>query len=387
MAALFCILFSHVLQVFVPETGFDAVWYHLPVIDTIAQQGFTTQTSLYQLLYPLWSDILFLPGYVLAGELGTKLIAFAGVLTLLLVTYVLSRQFLFLRHSIVTTMLVSTFQVVTWQAASFYIDVFMAMFTLAAFWYLLSNSLQGSFRRWSVLSILVTSSTWLGFAIGSKHFNFILLLPFAYTVWLYMRARRYVAFSSLLAIAVASPWYIHAYLQTGQILYPAFAHLADLTRTAEQSTLQFLFKRLVQLPLSLMKVAITRDYLSPILIFLLPAVYSLRKKAQSKHLVLLSVVAVEWAIWWFIPPFSTRYALAGFIGATILIVEWGSQLKNKKIFFITCCVLCAVMMMPRVWVNIRSLQYLLGFQTKEQYVRQFFDGSIDAKLQNWHGLP
>lgn len=382
--SLAIVLLSHLMQVFVPETGFDAVWYHLPVIDHLVTDGFTTDPNLYQLLYPLWSDLFFLPGYLIANDFGTKLVAYGGMLTLLFVTYMLSRRFLSVKRSLLITLLVSTFQVVAWQASSFYIDVFMAAFILAAFWRLLSAEKHANK---SYLYLVSTAAVWLGVAVGSKHFNVVLVAPFFLATFLNYRSGVLAIIGATIAVAVASPWYIHAYLQTGQWLYPAFNHLSDLTATPEQGSSRFLFNRALTFPLSFFKVWFTRDYLSPILLFFLPAVYLVKHKINRPLLALLGLILTEWAIWWFIPPFSTRYALAGFIAAIILIAVWGSQLKNHTLFILLWLAACAIAFLPRVVVNWRSLQYLLSGQSREQYVRQFFDGNADDKLKKWHGLP
>ena len=54
----------HSVGVLMPETGFDAVWYHLPIILRNMEVGsFVYQPALYQSLNPLFSDTLFLLGW------------------------------------------------------------------------------------------------------------------------------------------------------------------------------------------------------------------------------------------------------------------------------------------------------------------------------------
>ncbi len=384
VGSTFLVVLSHLVQVFVPETGFDAVWYHLPVIDTLVNNGFIAESNLYQLLYPLWSDMLFVPGYVIASDFGTKLTAYAGMLTLLFVTYVLSRRFLSIKRSLTVVLLVSTFQVVSWQAASFYIDVFMAAFILAAFWRVIVVATHAPHER---LSRLLAAAIWLGFAMGSKHFNLVLILPFAFAIWLHYQSFFAAIFGVVVSLVVASPWYVHAYLQTGQLLYPAFIHLNELTNTPEQGTASFILRRIVSFPISFITILVTRDYLSPILIVLLPALYLIRKKLHPPLLAILGLTLAEWVIWWFIPPFSTRYALAGFICAVILIAVWGSQLRNQTVFLTIWLLLALVVFLPRLSVNLRSFRYVFFQQSREQYLEQFFDGNADDKLKKWHALP
>src|SRR5690606_12153593 len=146
----------HATGIFVPETGFDAVWYHLPVIKAFSEaHRFVYLPDLYQSLNPLFSDSIFLLGFQVAGDLGTQAIAYAFGLTLVIITYALSRAVLPRTWALGVTLLISTFQVVTWQASSFYIDVAKAVWELAAVWLVLKQKnigLAGLFLGASVAS-------------------------------------------------------------------------------------------------------------------------------------------------------------------------------------------------------------------------------------------
>lgn len=399
--ALGSVWFSHFLQVLVPETGFDAVWYHLPVLNQIVHSnGLVTSPTLYQLLYPLWSDLTFLPSFIIAREVGTKFTAFGAGLALLFVTYALARKFNSKKWALLVSLTMSAFQVVAWQSASFYIDVCIATWIVAGIWYLVNLPIrkQTSAKAdlTNQLAYLTATGILIGLAAGSKHFNLILFVPLFFSVWILRKNVGYAVLASAWAVVIAAPWYVRSYLETQQFLYPAFTHWHDLTASSSKSgalsSETFLFKRVITLPVSLVKIAVVRDYVFPLLSLTPLAVgYLWVKKFLSREIIVLILFGgTEWLIWWLIPPYSTRYALGGFILALIILAltseKLGHQIQRQTLFITIWVVIICLMMIPRIWVNYRSLVYLATSQTKIQYLGQFLDGNIDTPLRQWYGL-
>src|SRR5579859_1225838 len=51
----------HLTGIFVPETGFDAVWYHLPIVDQfVLMHRIFYVPDFFQSLNPQFSDLIFL---------------------------------------------------------------------------------------------------------------------------------------------------------------------------------------------------------------------------------------------------------------------------------------------------------------------------------------
>lgn len=136
---LFIIIWSfHFLQVLVPETGFDSLWYHLPVVSHIAKNnGLQFLPSLYQSVNPLFADLYFSTGFSVLGIVGAKLIAYIFALLFVFASYSLSRLFLSRKYSLIIVSLISTFQVVAWQSSSFYVDVAKGFFEITGLLFLL----------------------------------------------------------------------------------------------------------------------------------------------------------------------------------------------------------------------------------------------------------
>src|SRR5258708_7478973 len=141
---LFCIgliWLIHFSGVLVPETGFDAVWYHLPIVNMFVQHGeYFYWREYYQSLNPFFSDGIFLFAYSGLGELSAKMVAYLFGLGLIFVSYFIYRQFLNRFWSLLLVLTVSSFQVVAWQASSFYVDVANAMWEVTALYFFLKST-------------------------------------------------------------------------------------------------------------------------------------------------------------------------------------------------------------------------------------------------------
>ena len=407
VALVILVWLSHLIQVFVPETGFDAVWYHLPTITkVIAARGLTYDPTLPQTLNPLASDLFFLIGFLVLGETGAKVVAYLFGLFVLIISYQLARFFLSKTWSLAVCLQISLLQVVAWQSASVYVDNAKAVWELSALLVLLLFSLKAQQKNTTkkMTTVLTNSrASWyvvgagllFGMSLGTKYFSWLLVPALMTSVWLIRRNWKDILLFSAVMVVPPLPFLIHAYQATGDAFQMVTIHIKSFgTLGGKSSVLNQLIFRTLELPLSFVKVITVRDYLSPLFIFILPTCYVAVKHWRStdikiKILWLFSVN--QWLVWWFVPPLSTRYALAGFITLLILItislVNMAKQHRQGEgTLLYLYLALALVMLTPRLYVNYRSSRYILGYQSKEAYIRQFFDGSIDVNLIKWHKL-
>lgn len=379
---------SHFIQVLMPETGFDAVWYHLPVVDSILKNNsITFIPDLYQSINPLFSDMFFLIGYYFLGETGAKIVAYLFGLGLTLATYKLSRIFFNSKLSLGIITLVSTFQVIYWQSSSFYVDVAKAFWEILAIYFIL-KSLKSKQISDSLISIFSFSAS-----LATKLFSIFLLPTFLY---IFIKSSNFTSriilfFAILFSLIIPAYFYLNSYWVTGNAFYSFSIHLDKLSEIGGQSNLiKYIFDRTVLLLFSPFKLIVSRDYVSPLIsILLIPVIFKIKEIFRNKRLFILFVFSIsQWLIWWYLPPLSTRYALSGFISLLILEIAvlktFNFKLTNKKIL-ILLAIFAFINFVPRIFVNIRSLKYLLGNQTQKEYIEQFYDGSIDQKLKDWHG--
>ena len=366
----------HLLQVFVPETGFDAVWYHLPLAKLLLEQHrFVFLPELYQTANPQFADSIFALGFSFAQSLGSKLVAYGFALSLLTVTYRVARLFMTRTWSILILLAVSLFQVVAWQAGSFYIDVAKAFFEISALW-MVFESMGRQPNAFKTKYLLVAGLSFSA-SLASKEFSLLLLPSFFYAIALATRnmKKRVVLTLLLVVFLLATPFYLFSWSQTGTLFYSMTKHVSSLATFSEaDSPLKLFVARSIQLPNFLVSLFFTRDYTSLLLGLLPLALFALRKEIwQNKRLQILVIFTLnQLAIWWFVPPPSTRYALAGFITGLLLVFAWLASRKGKFLPIVVFCI-TLLLLLPRVLVARRSLIYLLGQQTQEKYIESLTD--------------
>lgn len=385
---LVAIWLLHFLQVVVPETGFDAVWYHLPVISKVYEaQSLVFLPELYQSVNPLFSDLYFLTGYSVLGDTGTKLIAYIFGVLLICVTYCLSRLFLSRKFSILIALVVSTFQVIAWQSASFYIDVAKAFFELSGLFFIFYSVTQKNKKKFWGLAFFSAS-------LASKVFSLLLVPFFIFSFGLKEFFSMRVVLYLVILFGIPLFYFYFAYIHTGNPLYSVFIHVDKLQEiSGEGSVLQLILYKVISLPKSILIFTTARDYVNPmLLLFFIPILLKMKSIMQEKKLqVLLLFSVAQWLLWWFVPPVSTRYALSGFItllllGVIVVKKQYVKTKQQEKYFFLVLLFFALLAVVPRVIVAHRSLQYILGFQNQKEYLNQFYDGSIDEKIKTWYKL-
>lgn len=395
---LFTIIWSlHFLQVLVPETGFDALWYHLPVVNKIIQnQGLVFLPDLYQSVNPLFADLYFASGFSVLGLLGAKIVAYIFGLMFVLSSYSLSKLFLSRRFSIIVAIIVSTFQVVAWQSSSFYVDVSKGFFEIAGLLFLITfiknnaniNNVESNknLNKYRKISLLFFSAS-----LATKLFSILLVPVFIYIYKLKKFFSKKILVNMIFLFGIPLFYYYFAYIYTGHPFYSLVVHTQKINEIGGQQDLfTFIFYKLMSLPKSLISFIFARDYVAPIIIiFFIPIFLKFKKILKSEKLKALFIYGFgQWIIWWFVPPLSTRYAISGFVALLILgltiFLQHNSRYKQKLAFILF--VYTIVLMVPRVVVAKRSLKYILTPQTTKQYLEQFDDGSIDEKINDWYHL-
>lgn len=390
---LLAIMLLHFIGVLVPEHGFDAVWYHLPVIQAVSEAGgFTYLPDLYQSVNPQFADILFTLGYMLFGEVGAKLVSFFLMLTLIEITVFFCRRYVDRSWAYLLGCTIAVFQVVAWQSASVYVDVAKALWECGALYVLVSLAEELSRKTKKVYTLSVFLGVLYGASLATKLFSILLLPLFVYLHWRVTHRARAVVLGLLCALCVATPFYFFAWKMTGNPFISFDIHAmkgSELIGSA--SWLTYGWDKLLTFVWAPIAASfLVRDYTTPL--FFLAFLYLLFVMLRSKDTQIWYVAGIfsiaQLALWWVIPPLSTRYALSGFIVAVIFscihfIQSCKVQLIRKWIFWsMYLCV--GVLLLPRLLAARRDLQFVLGAQSKEQYLSQFLDGNIDQHLLKWH---
>lgn len=387
---LFVIWGLHFLQVLVPETGFDAVWYHLPVVSYILTTGAISYVpELYQTMNPLFADMYFMVGFAVLGTTGAKIVAYFFGVLLAAATYYVSRFFLRRHLSLLVVATVSLFQVVAWQSSSFYVDVAKAFFELMAILAVLYAHKKSS--RFLFLAALFLSAS-----LATKMFSFLLLPIILLMLWFeWRRSGLRVSYFVVLVgtlFSLALPYYIGAWWYTGNPIFSFVVPIAILGEIGgNASPIGYVFSRVVSSPTFFVRLLLSRDYVAPLSVaFLFPILVRIRDILNDYSLKILCAFSFfQVGLWWLVPPFSTRYALSGFItlfllGVVIVDRYFVHNRRQRKIFLLVLGVQVLLLLIPRLLVAQRSLTFILTDQTEAEYVRQFYDGTIDDKLDAWY---
>jgi hypothetical protein len=385
----------HALGIALPETGFDALWYHLPVIRAFWHAGGMVYVSkYYQSLNPLLSDLVLGLGFPFGAEMGVKMVAWLMAVSTALITYSMARKVLSRQSSLGVVLLVSTLQVMAWQSTSFYVDVAKAFWELLAVWALLEVRANMPARKWFLLFAFG-----IGASLATKAFS-ILLLPMLLGAWVMKRHnfKEVVVIAVLVAIIIL-PFWARSWWHTGYLSVSVETHVAKLGEISSAPTLgTYLWQRTLALPFLYYHLTVTREYVSPAILVTLPVMVFLlwknnvswKKLLNQNELLLSAFIITQVLIWWYVPPLSVRYSLSGFIALCVLWVRFGEILVSKKtlkpqLAFVVLLLAIGINLLPRVLVLRRNLPYLLGKETQQQYLNRFRDGWLDPHLDNWYG--
>ncbi|CAN5130465.1 hypothetical protein BH11PAT1_BH11PAT1_7330 [soil metagenome] len=359
------------IGMFGPELGFDALWYHLtlPKLYLLHHSIFHIPGGLlYYTDMPKLGEMLYTAGLSF-GEGMPKLIHFSfGILTICLL-YQILRTFVSPFVSLIGLLMFYTSLVVGWESTSAYIDLIRTFYELMGFWL---------FLRWrdkKEQKLLLLSAIMLGFAITTKLLAlgsvaiFLLLIIYDGIVTKERKhiLRRMLLFSTL-ALVIPLPWFVFAYSNTGNPLYPFFTSLYAVTPQSNFFSPLIMIKEFVTLFL------FSSDPISPVYLICLPVVFiSYRiQKTYNKTIYIYSFLVL---IVWYITPrtgggrFILPYLPTLSIVAGVSITPF---LKQKSYRYIIITVLLFVVLTSVIYrggANAKYIPYLLGKESKPMFLK------------------
>ena len=380
---LFAQFLLYSLGLFIPETGFDALWYHLPEAQVYAANGQIAKIP--ELLYstmPRLGEIYFaIPLLFSQSLILVKSVSFLFAFLFILISYFLSRCILSRLHSLLVAVVVNSVYLISWQATSAYVDLPTAVFQLASLLCLIKQISPGVKEVHTPGVIwLVYSGLFAGLALSVKYQSFLHLFAATAILVIFPKKSRLVAIGyTLMALLIAFPWYLDNYLKTGHLLYPTnlpSLQQAALNHAGASSLPEWLLHQTLRLPLLFGDLTFhPRDYLSPIFLILLPILFFRIKNIIQNRLTLLAIgyTLVALSLWWFLPPPETRYLLG--VLPLLLILEFWSVfnlprhqniLKNWSLVFIFLS--AGLNLFLRAGTSFKYLPVILGQITPSQYI-------------------
>ena len=362
---LLSLIALNLLGVFMPELGFDALWYHLPLSKLFLTRGqwYFPGGLYYYSAMPRLAEVISLPLFSLIGYHGPKLVQFfAGLGTVFLIFRLAKKYTASYLLALTAVNLFYATWLVSWQSSSGYVDLVRTLFEMIALYFLVEG--KTTRRR------LLTAGIFLGLAIGTKWQALGSLLLYA------------LIFSPVLlipALITASPWFFIAYHFTASPIYPLLEPFMRQTQLAQVSPTYFspveILSRLVWAPIFLTRPS--EDFLSPVsgLVYLISFLGLLSSRRQIRQLALLGILGTFYLL--LTPPPSTRYYLPYLPAVVLAAIYLLSRLKDKiAILFITACTISSfVVLAMRAGSYLKYLPYL----TRSQDLNQFL-ASLSSRL-------
>lgn len=297
-----------------PETEYDALWYHLELPRRWLTAGrLTDNVHEYVSLYPgLW-ELIFGAALAFDGPVAARLLHWSTLGAGATAAAAISARAFGARSRWIAAAIFVTAPTVLWEATTAYVDLALAMhagIAVGALW----QSVRSDDRRWIALAGLQ-----FGAACATKHLGLVVA---AVAIGCYaiarlardrpMRLARTVAILGCLTILLPSPWYVRAWMASGNPVFPELysvfgARPAERWNDATDQALDRFQARFGR-PRTLAN-AITLPWdvtmhswryggtLGPFLLLVLPAVLALARRERAARWVLAAALAylVVWA--------------------------------------------------------------------------------------------
>lgn len=365
------------IGILAPETAFDSLWYHLTLPKIyLAEHGirYLSGGLLHYSTTPKLAELLYIPALAMQSEILAKLIHMGfGILTGLVV-YILASKYTNKRFGLIALVIFLGNIVVLWEATTAFVDLTRAFFEIMAFWGLLEFLNTGK-RKW-----LIESSLLIGLAIETKLIAFTtvgvycLILLIFYKRAAIIQRMKYVVGYLLLALLIPLPWFIFAFIHTGNPLYPLFSPYLQGLETA---TLQF--PRLLIDPFSIFM--FSPDPVSPLYLIFLPLFFIIRKKLTDKEKFLFMTAAFLVIAWAITPQTGGgRFILPYLSILSIACVVILYKIQNyRRLFQSSLIVLIFISCVAIFYRGIATIQYVpvvFGLEPKEQFLTDHLNFSF-----------
>ncbi len=211
------------LAALAPEKEFDALWYHLNLPRLWLEAGRPVDlVEEYVSLYPLTWELLFGDGMALGGVTGAKLLHFACLPLLALLTWHAARRYVSHASAPVAVALIVTTPTLLWQAGTAYVDLALALHAAAAC-FALARFGETDQRAWGIMAALQ-----FGIAAATKHLGVIVTIV-ALAIYVVSQIRdgrhagptlRSALTLGLIAALIPMPWYLRGWLASGNPVFP-----------------------------------------------------------------------------------------------------------------------------------------------------------------------
>lgn len=357
-----------------PEIFYDALWYHLTLPKLYLQKAAIYHIPgnlLYYNEFPRLVEMLYTAALVLTNEIGAKIIHYLfGVMTTTAII-VLGKKFFNLKVALVAAVIFYSNLAVAWQSTTAYVDLARTFFEALAFFYFLSwwqNKTGGNLIKTGILA---------GLAMSTKLFAAGSIAILASLIFFYSKKDKVINLVrfALPATIISLPWFLSAYLTTGNPIYPVFSGILSPWHDFEFRGILNFFADFVRLS------NFAEDWTSPIspiyLVFLPLTIIPLLKFPIVRVIGLYSLLTY---IYWYLTPRTggTRFILPylptfSLFVASIFYLNLEKFKVYQKIAVFVILIVAGFNLLIRTYINAKNIPVILGLQTKHDFLVQNLD--------------
>ena len=396
VAAIIVIAFLSIglLLVLTPEIGRDALIYHLAVPKLLLKHhGFYfIQGNIFS-NYPLHSEMLFLLGLFLQGDILAKGMHFGVLLCILLGIW----QFIRYRMKgnsfpVLSMAAFYTIPTVFLTSHMAYNDLFVTFYSMTAVFAFI-NWIDRNQNAW-----LILFGAFSGLAIASKYTALIIpALGCLGILWIsrhhrssFREAIRSLSLYMLFVLIVGSPFYIKNWIVTGNPVYPFFSLIFDGRGwEPEQARLYDFFVQnlgggrtfldYVLLPWNLsfkakMDSPQFDGLLGPVFLITLPFLLGIRKLELSTKIIIFYCIFTF--MFWAGSAQQIRYLIPVFPFLAILVGTVLTYYRKKTVIFVmlviflTCSLAFNGYYISRDFFKIRPVEVLIGIESRDAFLNR-----------------
>jgi hypothetical protein len=372
-----------------PELAFDALWYHLTL-----PQLFLLNHSIYHipggLLYysdmPKLGEMLYVGALSLGNEIVAKVIHYLFGILAAIALYKISRKFFTHFISILVVVIFYSNLVVDTESITAYVDLIRTFFEIMTLW---------AFLNWyktSKITWLISTGIMTGLAVTTKVLGIGSIIVFS-TLFIVaffeprfkMNLKKgfgYLLLYCFIAFLIPLPWFIFAFIHTGDPVYPFFTHTYPISST------QFGISQFI---IGLWNLFMySPDPISPIYLIFLPLLFLIFSSLQKEIKLIVWYCGLNLILWYFTPqtgggrfilPYLPAFSLiCGAIFSELGIKNYDlwnlkkNQLANYLIGLVMFVTLISIGY--RFVANSKYIPVLLGKETKSQFLSNHLNFSF-----------
>ncbi|HYK08734.1 MAG TPA: hypothetical protein VEW42_04530 [Candidatus Eisenbacteria bacterium] len=351
-----------------PEIGFDAVWYHLTLPKLYLLYHAVLHFPggvLYYSDMPRLTEMLYTVGLAFGSDSVARGIHFLFGILNCIVVYKIGRKFLSPKWSILLPVIFYSNLVVGWESISGYIDLSRTFFSTTAILAFLTwrETKEKKYFFFSAILVGLTISTKLLTLPDLGIYAFALYFLDRKSISITKRLQSVVVFLAV-AIVTALPWFVFAYIHTGNPFYPMFTNYPVGNYWQILNPLYFLqsvWDTFARNP----------DPINPLFLAMIPFIILFAKRLW-KEMPLVLVFAIGGLVCWYITPQTGggRYILPYLPVLSLVCIVIIRHLSSlwKKVFLSFIIFVACISLVYRAGAVAKFLPVILHRETKAHFL-------------------